>query len=185
MLWFYLFLCFDVACLCCLQLIYIFIYLVKFWSLSGHLLGKSCSLGSRYVLFVLVPDCQLRFSPPWFWNGDFFLLRHFLIIAFFNLSTSSIFKTQSALKALNTVACNERKIKLDSGQFISTSFHQCRFLKKDNKTLRINNVCLYNLEDIIETSHGENVLINTPLANGVRADNLVLDATQATVYNCT
>ena len=27
--------------------------------LPGHLLGNSCSLGLRFVLFVLVPDCAI------------------------------------------------------------------------------------------------------------------------------
>ena len=56
------------------------------------------------------------------------------------------------------------------------------FAKKDNKTLWINNVCLHNLENIIETGHGKKVLINSPLANSMRVDNHVLVATE---YKCT
>ena len=45
----------------CLNVLCVFLYLVKSVQLSGLLLGNSCSLGLRYVLFVLEPDYQLTF----------------------------------------------------------------------------------------------------------------------------
>ena len=38
--------------------------LVQFGHLSGRLLGKSCSLGLRYVFLVQVSECHLSFSNP-------------------------------------------------------------------------------------------------------------------------
>ena len=44
---------------------------------SGHLLGSSCSHGLRYVIFVLVSDCQFGFFPLGFWSGTLFLIATF------------------------------------------------------------------------------------------------------------
>ena len=52
LLWFYLFDVLDSNFLCCLNLMYVFIVLVKFGKLSDRLLGNSCSVGFRYVLKV-------------------------------------------------------------------------------------------------------------------------------------
>ena len=61
-------LCFGVDFLCCLNLMYVFIVLVKFGLLSGRLLGRSLGL-------ISVPNCQfVVFFRLGFWNGNFFLI---------------------------------------------------------------------------------------------------------------
>ena len=56
-------------------------------SLSGHLLGNSCSLGFRYVYLVSVSDLLIYFFPTSVFNGNFFLIApfpdHCLLLPFF------------------------------------------------------------------------------------------------------
>ena len=40
--------------MCCLNLMYVVIFLFKFEQLCGYLLGNSCSLGLRYVLHIFL-----------------------------------------------------------------------------------------------------------------------------------
>ena len=48
-------LCFGVEFLCCLYLMYVFIFLFKFGYMSGRQLGNSCSLGLRLLLIAAFP----------------------------------------------------------------------------------------------------------------------------------
>ena len=45
-------LCLAVEFLCCWHLMRVFIFLVRFGYLNGHLLGNSCLIGLRYVFLV-------------------------------------------------------------------------------------------------------------------------------------
>ena len=63
---------------------YVFIYLVKPASLSVHLLGNSCSHGLRFSLCKYL-TVNLVFPTFVFGVDISFLMRHFLIIAYFFL----------------------------------------------------------------------------------------------------
>ena len=66
-------LCFGAEFWCCLNLMYVFIDLVK----SSRLLENSCSLGLRCVFKVFVPICQFSFSHLGIWSMNFFLIARF------------------------------------------------------------------------------------------------------------
>ena len=57
---------------------YVFIFLVQFGELSGHLLGNSCSFGLRHVFMVEVLKCHFSFFPTLgLWSVNFFLIAPF------------------------------------------------------------------------------------------------------------
>ena len=82
-------LCFGVECVCCLYLMYVFIFLFKFGKPSGRLMGNICSLGSIYFLCISHSNCQYSFSHLDFWSAYFFLIAPFpdrcLLVPYFRI----------------------------------------------------------------------------------------------------
>ena len=74
--------CFGVRISVTFHLMFVHIFLVRFVLLSGHLLGKSCSLGSPFVLCVFLPYVILVISRLAMRVGFGFCLLQFLIIVY-------------------------------------------------------------------------------------------------------
>ena len=63
--------------LCCLNLMYIFIFLVKFRYLSGHVLGKKLLIRLRYVLWYRFLVVNLGFFHLGILSENLFLIGPF------------------------------------------------------------------------------------------------------------